>query len=79
MADKNTKVYHISKRASDGKWAIKFAGGEKAIKLFDTKQEAMAYGDSLAGNQNGIVLVHASKGTKAGKIQKQKSAGKNIK
>ena len=44
MADKNTKVYHISKRASDGKWAIKFAGGEKAIKLFDTKQEAMAYG-----------------------------------
>ena len=35
MADK-TKVYHISKR-SDGKWAIKFAGGEKVIKTFAKK------------------------------------------
>ena len=41
MADK-TKVYHISKR-SDGKWAIKFAGGEKVIKTFATKEEAMKY------------------------------------
>lgn len=77
MTDK-TKVYHISKR-SDGKWTIKFAGGEKVIKTFDTKVEAMKYGDSLAENQEGIVLVHASKGKNAGKIQKQSGAGKNIK
>ena len=30
------RVYHVSKR-SDGKWAVKFAGGEKAIKLFKTQ------------------------------------------
>ena len=70
-----TKVYHIAKRASDGMWSIKFAGGEKVIKLFKTKEEAIAYGDAVAGNQGGIVLVHASKGAKAGKIQKQKTAG----
>ena len=31
--------YHVAKRA-DGKWQVKFAGGEKAIKLFDTQAEA---------------------------------------
>ena len=77
MADK-TKVYHISKR-SDGKWAIKFAGGEKVIKTFATKEEAMKYGDALSGNQSGIVLVHASKGKNAGKIQKQYNSLKNVK
>ena len=25
-----TKVYHVNKRASDGKWTVKFAGGEKS-------------------------------------------------
>lgn len=77
MADK-TKVYHISKR-SDGKWTIKFAGGEKVIKTFTTKEEAMKYGDNLAGNQSGIVLVHASKGKNVGKIQKQSNSLKNVK
>ncbi len=70
MADKK-KVYHVSKRAEDGKWAIKFAGGEKAIKLFNTKEEALKYADQLAENQDGTVLFHASKGAKAGKIQKR--------
>ena len=36
MAEK-TKVYHVGKRASDGKWTVKFAGGEKVIKTFATK------------------------------------------
>ena len=70
MAD-NKKVYHVSKRAEDGKWVIKFAGGEKVIKTFGTKDEALAYADQLAANQGGTVLFHASKGAKAGKIQKR--------
>ena len=65
------KVYHVSKRAEDGKWAVKFAGGEKVIKLFDTKAEALAYTDKMAENQGGTVLFHASKGAKAGKISKR--------
>lgn len=70
MADAK-KVYHVSKRAEDGKWVIKFAGGEKVIKIFGTKDEALAYADQLAENQGGTVLFHASKGAKAGKIQKR--------
>lgn len=34
--------YHVAKRP-DGKWQVNFAGGEKAIKLFSTQAEAIAY------------------------------------
>ena len=70
MADPK-KVYHVNKRAEDSKWTIKFAGGDKVIKLFDTKEEAMAYAKQLAENQGGTVLFHASKGANKGKIQKR--------
>lgn len=70
MADPK-KIYHVNKRAEDSKWTIKFAGGDKVIKLFNTKEEAMAYAKQLADNQGGTVLVHASKGVNKGKIQKR--------
>ncbi|MDY6430742.1 MAG: DUF2188 domain-containing protein [Bacilli bacterium] len=69
-----TKVYHVSKRAKDGKWTIKFAGGDKVIKLFDTKEQAMEYANTLSENQEGTVLVHASKGKNAGKIHASSTA-----
>ena len=65
------KVYHVAKRESDGKWTVKFAGGEKVIKTFATKAEALQYADTLAENQGGTVLPHASKGANKGKIQKR--------
>ena len=40
--DDATRVYHVAKR-EDGKWQVKFAGGEKAIKLFDNQMEAIVY------------------------------------
>ena len=61
----------INKRAKDKKWTIKFANGERVIKLLDTKKEAIAYAEALARNQDGVVLVHASKGKQKGKIQKK--------
>lgn len=73
MAEKKApakKVYHVSKRAEDGKWALKFAGGEKVIKLFDTKAEAEEAAKKMGANQDATVLVHNSKGAKAGKIAK---------
>ena len=62
------KMYHVSKRASDNKWTVKFAGGNKVIKLFDTKVEALEYANKLAEKQEGGVHVHASKGKNKGKI-----------
>ena len=64
-----TKVYHVNKRASDGKWTVKFAGGEKVIKVFDTKAEAEAYTKKMAENQGGVMLVHNSKGANKGRIK----------
>ena len=61
------KNYHVAKRP-DGKWQVKFAGGEKAIKLFDTQAEAIAYAKKLAVNQDGSLSIHK----KDGKMRKQK-------
>ena len=59
--------YHVAKRR-DGKWQVKFAGGEKAIKLFSTQAEAIAYAKKLAENQDGSISIHK----KDGKLRKQK-------
>lgn len=65
------RVYHVSKRAEDGKWQVKFAGGDKVIKLFATQKEAMEYTKKMAENQDGKVLLHNSKGANKGKIKKK--------
>ena len=62
------RVYHLSKR-EDGKWAVKLAGGDKVIKLFDTQKEGLEYCNKMAENQGGTVLVHASKGANKGRIK----------
>ena len=65
-----TRTYHLVKR-SDGKWEVKFAGGQKAIKLFDTQKEAIEYSKQMAKNQGGSMLVHNSKGENKGRIKKK--------
>ena len=67
----NFRTYHLVKRA-DGKWEVKFAGGQKAIKLFNTQKEALEYSKKMAENQDGKVLVHNSKGANKGRIQKKR-------
>ncbi len=67
-----TRTYHVVKRAEDGKWEVKFAGGQKAIKLFDTQKEALEYSKVMAKNQGGSMLVHNSKGANKGRIKSKK-------
>lgn len=62
-----SKNYHIAKRA-DGKWQVKLAKGEKAIRLFDTQAEAIAYAKSLAERQDASISIHK----KDGSMRKQK-------
>ena len=62
--------YHVAKRP-DGKWQVKYAGGEKAIKLFATQKEAMEFTKKMAENQGGSVLLHPSKGAQKGRIKKK--------
>ena len=56
------KVYHVSKRASDGKWQVFIRGSDKVIKLFATKVEAEEYCTQMAKNQGATLMVHNSKG-----------------
>jgi hypothetical protein len=60
--EEGAKTYHIAKRASDGKWQVKLANGQIAIKLFDTQAEAIDYAKNMAGNQKGSIRVHSLKG-----------------
>ena len=66
--EKKTKIYHISKRKEDGKWQVKFANGERALKLFDTQAEAIVFAKEKAKNQNGSISIHKVDG----KMRKQK-------
>lgn len=65
----NYRNYHVVKRAKDGKWEVKYAGGEKAIKLFNTQEEAISYTKEMAKKQDGVMLVHNSKGKSKGRIK----------
>jgi len=60
------KDYHISQR-EDGKWQVKGAKAEKALKIFDTQAEAIKFAKTTAGNQEGTFTIHK----KDGKIRKQ--------
>ena len=68
--DVSFRTYHLVKRP-DGKWEVKYAGGQKAIKLFNTQKEALEYSKKMAENQDGKVLVHNSKGANKGRIKKK--------
>ncbi len=58
--------YHVSLR-EDGRWQVKKAKGERAIKLFSTQAEAIAFAKERAERMDGSVTIHK----KDGKIRKQ--------
>ena len=67
------KVYHISLRKEDGNWQVKYGGGKRAIKLFDTQAEAIKFAEERAESQDGSISIHK----KDGKIRKQDYSKKN--
>ncbi len=64
-AEKNNanKTYHISKRKDDNKWQVKAAGGNKALKLFNTQAEAIEYAKETAKNQDARIVIHKEDGS----------------
>ena len=55
------KTYHVSPRA-DGRWQVKAAKAEKALKIFMTQKEAIEYAKKIAGNTDGGVVIHKADG-----------------
>ena len=72
MAEKKNTggTYIVQKRKSDGKWEVKVTGGEKDIKLFDTKAEAVAFTEDRAERNDRGLVTRASKGARSGKFIK---------
>jgi Uncharacterized protein conserved in bacteria (DUF2188) len=64
------KTHHVVPN-SEGGWDVKKGGGQKSIKHFDRKQEAVDYGRGVSKNQNSEFIVHK----KDGKIQNPDSHG----
>ncbi len=60
------RVYHVSKQ-QNGKWQVKLAAGERAIKLFETQDEAIAYAKSLVRTKGGSIRIHGV----SGKLRKE--------
>lgn len=67
-APKDKKVWHITKREDENKWAVKAEGSTKATKLFNTKKEAEEYVKGLSANNEGSRVVSHKKD---GKFQKK--------
>ena len=57
------RVYHISRSKFMSKyWQVKLATGERAIRIFDTQAEAIAYAKQLVKKQGGSIRIHSMKG-----------------
>jgi hypothetical protein len=61
------KVYFVKK--SEGRRQVILREGKKVIQYFSTKLEAEEFAKKLAENQDGTVLIHASKGKNKGRFQ----------
>ncbi len=59
---RNYKAYHISKHPTLDKWQVKGTGSDKALKLFDTQEQAIQYAKQVAKNQGVSIRVHSKKG-----------------
>jgi hypothetical protein len=59
----DVRTYHISRKPFSKEWQVKLANGEKAIKLFSTQKEAIAYAKDLVDKNGGSIRIHSMKGS----------------
>ena len=67
MAEK-MRVFHITKRAEDGKWTVKEEKTDDVLHTFDTRLEATQYCEQFAEEKDALLKYHASKGKNKGRI-----------
>lgn len=64
------KTHHVVPNPNSG-WDLKKGGGEKSIRHFETKKEAIDYGREVSRNQNSEFVIPGQNG----KIQNSDSHG----
>ncbi len=53
-------VYHVAEREEIRKWRVRIPGSDNAVKVFDTREEALAYAKGLAARKHATVRVKRS-------------------
>ena len=53
-------VYHVADREEIRKWRVRIPGSESGVKIFDTREEALAYAKGLAARKHATVRVKRS-------------------
>ena len=61
IPNNNARTYHITRQPS-GNWQVKLAGGSKAIRVFPTQAEAIAFTKGLVESRGGSYRIHSLKG-----------------
>lgn len=56
------KTHHVVPDG-DGGWDVKKGGGQRSIKNFENKAEAVKYGRQISKNQGSEFIVHKRDGT----------------
>ncbi len=64
----NMRVFHVTKRAEDGKWTVKEEKTDDVLHTFDTRDEATIYCEQFAEEKDALIKYHASKGKNKGRI-----------
>lgn len=64
----NMRVFHVTKRAEDGKWTVKEEKTDDVLHTFDTRDEATHYCEVFAEEKDALIKYHASKGKNKGRI-----------
>ncbi len=64
----NMRVFHVTKRAEDGKWTVKEEKTDDVLHTFDTRDEATMYCEQFAEEKDALIKYHASKGKNKGRI-----------
>lgn len=52
------KTHHVVPGGSGGGWDIKKGGGERSIKHFDRKQDAVDHAREISRNQGSELIIH---------------------
>ncbi|NDY73113.1 DUF2188 domain-containing protein [Desulfobacter hydrogenophilus] len=55
------KTHHVVPNSESG-WDVKKGGGQKSIKHFDKKQDAVDYGRGVSKNQKSEFIIHKKNG-----------------
>ena len=64
----NMRVFHVTKRAEDGKWTVKEEKTDDVLHTFDTREDATRYCEVFAEEKDALIKYHASKGKNKGRI-----------